>query len=228
MELEAIILAGGLGTRLRSVVSDIPKAMAPVAGRPFLEYVLEYLSRQGFYRIILAVGYKKEMVKDHFGTSFQNVYLTYSDEEELLGTGGAIRRALNLVNSTLCFVLNGDTWIKLDFRTVFKTHLKHGPHITVVVHKVPDVGRYGAVEVRKDRVAKFSEKGLSGAGYINAGVYLISPSIFLGYSLPEVFSFERDFLSPNTDALLPFAFKAKGQFIDIGIPEDYERAQRMF
>lgn len=226
MILQAVVLAGGLGTRLRSAVGETPKVMAPVAGRPFLEHVLVELDRQGFRRVILAVGYKKEAVTAHFGDSFRGLSLVYSEEQQLLGTGGGVKQALGFVNAGLCFVLNGDTWVKLNYVHMQREHLKQGARLSIAVREVPDVSRFGAVEIESGRVIRFLEKGRAGTGFINAGVYLLSTDVFADLMLPEAFSLERDFLVPNLATLAPLAFPVTGDFIDIGIPEDYQRAQR--
>jgi D-glycero-alpha-D-manno-heptose 1-phosphate guanylyltransferase len=227
MSLQAIVLAGGLGTRLRSVVADTPKVMAPIAGRPFLEYVLTDLDRHGFRSVILAVGYKKEMVMSHFGDSFLGLSLIYSEERELLGTGGAVRQALALAGTGPCFVLNGDTWVDLDYKEMLDVHLRRHAGLTIALRQVSDVGRFGAVEIEDGRVTKFCEKGRVGAGFINAGVYLLTSNTFSGYALPTAFSLEREFFAPNIKTLAPLAFVGDGQFIDIGVPEEYQRAQEI-
>lgn len=226
MTLQAVVLAGGLGTRLRSAVGETPKVMAPIAGRPFLEHVLVELDRQGFRHVILAVGYKKEAVIAHFGKSFRGLSLAYSEEQRLLGTGGGVKQALGLASAGLCFVLNGDTWVDLDYAEMQRAHREHRAQLSIAVREVPDVSRFGAVEIESGRLARFLEKGREGPGFINAGVYLLSTDIFAGLMLPEAFSLERDFLVPNLATLSPLAFPVTGDFIDIGIPEDYQRAKR--
>lgn len=228
MSLRAVILAGGLGTRLRPAVGDTPKVMAPVAGRPFLEHVLGRLEAHGFEQVVLAVGYRKEAVIGHFGASFGRIALRYSEEQAPLGTGGAIRRALPLAGPGPCFVLNGDTWLALDHAGMLRAHLAGGTALTMAVRPVPDVARYGAVRVEGARVTRFEEKGGTGPGLVNAGVYLLQPELLSGEHLPEAFSFETDFLAARLAALAPLAWVADGPFVDIGIPADYQRAQAMF
>jgi D-glycero-alpha-D-manno-heptose 1-phosphate guanylyltransferase len=226
--LRAVILAGGLGTRLRPAVGDTPKVMAPVAGRPFLEHVLGQLDAQGFVEVVLAVGYRKELIAAHFGASFRGLSLRYSEEQAPLGTGGAVRKALPLAGPGPCFVLNGDTWLALDHADMLRAHLASGAMLSMAVRAVPDVARYGAVRLEDSRVTRFEEKGRTGPGFINAGVYLLQPDLLAGPHLPEAFSFEADFLAARLPALAPLAWIADGPFIDIGIPEDYQRAQAMF
>lgn len=225
--LQAVILAGGLGTRLRPVVGETPKAMAPVAGRPFLEHLLSDLAAHGVRRAVLAVGYRREVIAAHLGAGFRGVSLAYSEEEEPLGTGGAVRRALRLAEPGPCLVLNGDTWVDLDHGAMVRAHVDAAAKVTIAVRAVPDVARFGALELDGGRVRAFREKGPSGSGFINAGVYVLGPDLFDGLALPAAFSLERDVFAPRVRELAPLAFEATGRFIDIGVPEDFERAQRL-
>lgn len=226
--MEAIILAGGMGTRLRSVVPDLPKPMAPVAGRPFLAWVLDRLLDAGFERAVLAVGYRHEALSAHFGARHRDLPLHYSVESHPLGTGGAIRLAADQITRYPVFVLNGDTYLELDYRAMLAAHRHAGAELSVAVCRVPDVGRYGALEIDDGVIRGFHEKGRSGPGYINAGVYLLSAEVMQRIPDGEPFSFEQQLLVPQVRQLRPRAFLAEGRFIDIGIPEDYERAQRLF
>jgi len=225
--MEAIILAGGLGTRLRSVVADLPKAMAPVAGRPFLEHLLDFLVDAGFASAVLAVGYRADAIRDHFGDRYRGLPLAYSVEGKPLGTGGAIRLAMNQASSPEVFVVNGDTFVDVDFSAMLAAHRGAHARLTIAVHEVPDAARYGALDITGDRVRGFFEKGRAGSGWINAGVYLLARALLDGEVLPTAFSFESDYLVPNVEALQPLAFPTKGLFIDIGVPEDYARAQSL-
>jgi len=225
--MEAIVLAGGLGTRLRSVVSDLPKSMAPVGGRPFLALLLDALDAGGFERVILAVGYKSDAIREHFGERYRTLQLRYSTELEPLGTGGAIRLALEQATAPEVFVLNGDTYLELDYRAMRAAHLQTAASLTVAVQAVPDASRYGALDMDAGRIRGFLEKGRSGPGLINAGVYLLARTLLDRYALPCVFSFESDVLVPHVREIAPLAFEASGTFIDIGVPEDYARAQSL-
>jgi D-glycero-alpha-D-manno-heptose 1-phosphate guanylyltransferase len=225
MSLTAIVLAGGLGTRLRSTVPDLPKPMAPINGRPFLALLLEYLSEQGVDDLILSVGYKHEVIQDYFGAGNSSQRVRYSVEDNPLGTGGAIRKALELVQCDPVFVVNADTFVRLDYRTMWSMHQAQALSLYMAVARVEDTARYGRVAVRDGRVVEFGEKGIGGPGLINAGVYLVSRELFTGCDLPERFSLEQDFLYPAVAELRPGAFEAGNYFIDIGVPEDYYRAQ---
>lgn len=227
VSLQAVVLAGGLGTRLRSAVGDTPKVMAPVAGRPFLEHLLAHLEAGGFGEVVLAVGYRREAVIAHFGSRFQGIPLRYSEEESPLGTGGAVCQALRLARPGPCFVLNGDTWLELDHAAMLRAHLDAGARLSMAVRRVADVARYGAVRILGSRVTAFEEKGRSGPGFINAGVYLLDRDLLQAEPLPRAFSFEADYLAARLPSLAPLAFPAEGRFIDIGVPEDYEWARRM-
>lgn len=226
--MEAVILAGGLGTRLRAVVPDLPKPLAPVAGRPFLSILLDQLDKQGFRRVILSVGYRHELIRQAFGYRYRNIELAYAIEDEPLGTGGAIRLAARQCNSAAMFVLNGDSYVDVDYAAMHAAYQARHAQMAICATAVANAGRYGRMVIDNERVVGFSEKGIEGPGMINAGVYLLAPALVLDPELPEVFSFERDFLEQRLDQLKPLAFSATGNFIDIGIPEDYERAQRLF
>jgi D-glycero-alpha-D-manno-heptose 1-phosphate guanylyltransferase len=225
--MQAILLAGGLGTRLRGVVSDLPKPMAPIDGRPFLAFLLDELSAAGFTSAVLAVGYRHEAIQQHFGDRYRSLLLHYSVEPEPLGTGGALRLALAQTAAPEIFVLNGDTYLELDYSAMRAAHRQARAELTVAVRQVPEAGRYGALDLAAGHIRGFFEKGRSGPGAINAGVYLLSRGLFDRYELPPAFSFETDFLAPRVLALKPLAFAADKLFIDIGIPENYARAQEL-
>lgn len=222
--MEAIVLAGGFGTRLRQVVSDLPKPMAPVAGRPFLEIVLESLARKGFRRVILSLGYLAEKVVSHFGDRFAGMELVYEIEPVPLGTGGAIRLALARCVADHVFVFNGDTFLDLDVEKLELYWQEH--HVPIIVaREVAETARYGRMEIVEGRVGGFLEKGIAGPGFINAGCYVLPQNILDNYELGKPFSLETDFLVQAVRDQRIDAFVTKAHFIDIGIPEDYARAQ---
>ncbi|MFP5203832.1 MAG: nucleotidyltransferase family protein [Acidobacteriota bacterium] len=223
--MEAIILAGGLGTRLAPRVSGLPKAMAPVAGRPFLEILLRQLDRCGCTRAILAVGYLHAAIEDHFGAAFGGLRLDYSVEGAPLGTGGAIRNALVLAREEAALVLNGDTYLDADYAAMLRMHRAEGRPMTIAIVHQPDIARYGGVLVRERRIAGFEEKGRSGPGWINAGAYVLSREFPWPAEHADKFSIEKDVLAPGVGRLQPTAFPVEGFFLDIGVPEDYDRAQ---
>ena len=226
--MEAIVLAGGLGTRLRGVVDDVPKPMAPVHGRPFLALILDRLAADGFATAIFAVGYRHEAIRAHFGGSYRGLALRYSVESEPLGTGGAIRLACEQASARDLFVLNGDTYLELDFRAMLAAHAGAAAELSMAIHHVPDVARYGALDIDGAIVRGLREKGCAGPGWINAGAYVMSPALRARFPDQQAFSFESDLLAPEMESIRPRAFRASGLFIDIGVPEDYARARELF
>lgn len=227
MERVAVVLAGGFGTRLQSVVHDLPKPMAEVAGRPFLAHLLDGLADGGFTRVILSTGYKHECIESHFGGRYRSIVLSYARETEPLGTGGGIWNALQQSPSEYTFVCNGDTLFRADWEALERLALQHEAPV-IALRRVPDVSRYGCVETAPDgRVLRFVEKqAASGEGCINAGVYLLPKSLFAGFRVGERFSFEKEVLEKRVPELPLYAHLSDGYFIDIGIPEDYRRAQK--
>jgi D-glycero-alpha-D-manno-heptose 1-phosphate guanylyltransferase len=223
--MEAMILAGGLGTRLSSRLSGIPKAMAPIAGQPFLRILLDRLAKAGCARIILSVGYLRDVILETFGESYQGIPLHYVVEESPLGTGGAIRLALQHAVEGSLIVLNGDTYLDVDFAALLSRHTLGRRPMTMAVTAVEDTARYGGVIVEEERVTGFIEKGRSGRGWINAGVYVMEKNFPWPPNLPAKFSFEVDVLARSLGELRPAAFLCDGKFLDIGTPEDLDRAQ---
>ncbi|OGT60063.1 MAG: hypothetical protein A3E85_02605 [Gammaproteobacteria bacterium RIFCSPHIGHO2_12_FULL_45_12] len=224
--MKAIILAGGFGTRLQSVLRDVPKPMAPIAGRPFLAYLLRHLQAQGVDHVILSVHYRAEQIQHYFGTHFNGMTLEYVMEATPLGTGGAMRLALSSFRTNEpVFVLNGDTFVALDYRQMYAKHAAENSQLTFALCDMADCTRYGKVVIDDQHIVAFTEKGEVGRGRINAGVYLIQSDLFANYDMPALFSFESDFIYPNLQKLKPHYYLSAGYFIDIGVPEDYQRAQ---
>jgi D-glycero-alpha-D-manno-heptose 1-phosphate guanylyltransferase len=223
---EAIILAGGFGTRLRSVVSDVPKPLAPVGGRPFLSWVLDAMASQGIRRVILATGFMGDCVTDVCGDSWRGMELVYSQELKPLGTGGAIALAFSMVRGDACLVLNGDTWLTLDYADFDRSWQAHDSCLAIALTEVADVSRYGAVQVKCNRVLGLVEKGHAGPGYINAGIYGVRRSLMSDFPALQSFSFENEVLMPTVKREAVFGYTRTSDFIDIGVPEDYQRAQR--
>lgn len=222
--MEAIILAGGFGTRLRQVVSDLPKPMASVAGHPFLEILLASLAAKGFQRIILSVGYMADKIIDHFGNHFLGMSLIYEIESSPLGTGGAIRRAMTRCTSDHVFVFNGDTYLDLEVTDV-ETYWKIQNNPIIVAIQVQNTTRYGRLKVTDGYISGFMEKGISGVGFINAGCYIFPTNILDEFPINQPFSLETDFLIKEVNKQHFNAFITHGKFIDIGTPEDYYFAQ---
>lgn len=223
---EAVILAGGLGTRLRSTVPDLPKCMAPVNGKPFLEYVIRSLHKQGIERFVFALGYKSEAFTQFLDAVLHGDAYIISLEDEPLGTGGAVRLACNVTINDNILVTNGDTLFNADIQTVATFHTEKSAECTLSLKPMKDVDRYGAVELDEEgRVKDFKEKQYFAEGLINGGVYILNVEAFKGKHFPGKFSFEKDYLERYCGEGKIFGLAQDGYFIDIGIPEDYEKAQ---
>lgn len=220
--MEAIVLAGGFGTRLQSVVSEVPKPMAPIGEKPFLEYILKYLQKNGINKVILSVGYKWEIIRDYFGDKFENIELVYSVEDEPLGTGGAIKKAMGLVEKNEVYIINGDTFFDVELS---KLSLENGSMLQLSLKTMSDFDRYGCVESDADGyITAFTEKSYRKKGNINGGIYLANKYIFDNFKLSEKFSFE-EFMQDNFKTIKATVKVFDNYFIDIGIPEDYKKAQ---
>lgn len=223
---EAIVLAGGLGTRLRSAVPDLPKPLAPVAGRPFLDYLLGHLEHVGARHVILSIGYLSEHIEARYGGRFGSVEISYSRESAPLGTGGALRQALSFSAGAYTLALNGDTLLECDPWPFIVATARTHKQLGILTRDVEDTRRYGRCELSNDVVVGFGLKEATGPGLINAGVYCLRHDLFEGHALPDRFSFEHDFIEPRLARLKPYGARVRGYFIDIGVPEDFERAQR--
>ncbi|EPP1572626.1 D-glycero-D-manno-heptose 1-phosphate guanosyltransferase [Campylobacter lari] len=214
--MQAIVLAGGLGTRLKSVVQDLPKPMAPINGKPFLAFVLEYLKKQGITEVILSVSYKYKLIQEYFKDEFEGIKIRYNIEKELLGTGGAIKDALKFIQNQ-AYVLNGDTIFDIDLK---KLALNDGK-ICIALKQMQNFDRYGTVNVdNQGIVTSFEEKVFKKQGLINGGIYLLKKDIFDEFDLEKKFSFE-EFLQENFELLKIQTQIFDDYFIDIGIPQDY-------
>lgn len=224
--MEAVVLAGGFGTRLRKLVPNLPKPMAPIGDKPFLQILLKSLFQKGFKRIVLSLGFMSEKISEYFGEHYLGMELVYVVEEVPLGTGGAVRLALSACKDDHVFIFNGDTYLDLEVEEVEKLWLERR-QLIIVGREVPDVGRYGKLLVEKGNVKGFSEKGASGFGFINAGCYVLARNQLDCFPLNHNFSFESDYLNNIVTKLPIAAFITKGLFIDIGVPEDYLLAQNL-
>jgi D-glycero-alpha-D-manno-heptose 1-phosphate guanylyltransferase len=221
---EAIILAGGLGTRLRDTIPDLPKSMAPVAARPFLFYVINYLRMQGIGRFIFSLGYKHELIEAYLDQEFSTLDYSCSIEKEPLGTGGAIRLACLSSTQENIVIANGDTLFKVNLSALSLKHQETNADCTLAVKPMKDFERYGTVELNeKGLVTGFKEKQYYSHGLINGGLYILNRSRFLSHDWPEKFSFEKDYLEEKKGRFA--ASIQNGYFIDIGVAEDYNKAQ---
>jgi len=222
---ECIVLAGGLGTRLRSAVSDLPKCMAPVAGKPFLHYLFKYLERQCVERVILSTGYLHEAVDVWVGATRWNFEILAVVEPEPLGTGGAIRLAMGQAGADRVLVVNGDTFFDVDVERLSAEHNRSGAVLSVALKPMLGFDRYGTVLTDADgRIASFREKQFCESGRINGGVYLLNRENHLFDGLPRRFSFETEVLQKRCDDFRFQGMECDGYFIDIGIPSDYRKA----
>lgn len=221
----AIILAGGLGTRLRGVVGDLPKPLAPVQGRPFIAWQLDLLAAQGIKTVVLATGYRAELFREVLGEDWQGVRLAHAPEPEPLGTGGAIAHAAAHAPAHDALVLNGDTYMRIDVADFASRMQQMRAWAGLSLVQVPDTARYGAVALREGRVTAMSEKGAQGSGLINGGWYWLSAAALGSMDTARVYSFERDVL-PGWVVQHPlYGYAKTSNFIDIGVPEDYEAIQ---
>lgn len=224
--MEAIVLAGGFGTRLSHIVKDVPKPMAPVAGKPFLEYILDDLVRQGVTRIVIAVHYKKERIMEYFGNAFHGAEILYSVEETPLLTGGAIKKAQELCLDDVVWIINGDTYFEVPLAKM-RSEAEASAKVVIAVKEMQNFSRYGQVDITADgRVTAFREKAPCEQGFINGGVYCLRKSTLDSY--PEKFSLENDCFPQLLETGGIYALESRGYFIDIGVPEDYYKAQQYF
>lgn len=223
---DAIILAGGLGTRLRSAVPDLPKCMAPVNDHPFLKYVIDQLLSEGIHHFIFSLGYKHEVIEAYLANKFPGLSFTTSIEDEPLGTGGAIKLALQKTNEQSVLVTNGDTLFKASVKELSTMHSSNGADCTLALKPMQNFDRYGVVELgNNNAIVSFREKKFYEEGLINGGLYVVNRNAFLQEGLPQKFSFEKDYLEAFYKTRKMLGIVQGAFFIDIGIPEDFARAQ---
>lgn len=225
--MECVILAGGMGTRLRSVVSNVPKCMAPVAGKPFLHYQFETLEKTGFSHVILSLGYKHQIVEDWVSSLKTKLQITPIVENQPLGTGGGIRLALTLATEPNIFILNGDSFLRVDFEEMMKIHISTNAVATLALKEMHNFDRFGLVELNSShQITAFKEKQFCHSGLINGGIYILQKKSLK--DSPERFSLEHDFFEKKVKENFFAGFITSGYFTDIGTPEDYAKAQSVF
>ena len=228
---KALILAGGFGTRLRSVISDIPKPMADINGKPFLSYLFDYILNQGagIEELILSVGYKHERIIDYYGNKYGILNLKYAIEDKPLGTGGAIKNAINKFGGdNEILILNGDTFFNIDIKKLYEFHRNKNSALTIALKKMENSDRYGFIEIDiTGKIMKFLEKGHIHvmSGFINGGIYILNKSFLDNIENSYPFSFEKDIIERYYGCGKFYGINFNGCFIDIGVPEDYERAK---
>lgn len=228
---EAIILAGGFGTRLQSVVADRPKPMALVCDKPFLHYLFQYLKHYKIQKVILSVGHKAEMIQEYFGEKYDEIIIDYAVEKEPMGTGGGIRMAMEKCNEKEVLVLNGDSFFDINLISFYNFYINQQSDVALAVRHIEDSSRYGTIQLNdSNRINLFTEKtGKAIPGIISAGIYIINRKLYLNHtSINKNFSIEKDFFEPNVNFYNLHAYLSEGYFIDIGIPEDYAKAQQDF
>lgn len=224
---QCIILAGGLGTRLRSAVADLPKCMAPVADKPFLYWVINYLLQQNVTSFVLSLGYMHEKIEDYIKKDFSQLDIKFSVEEEPLGTGGAIYLAMQKCTEENVMVVNGDTLFEINNQNLLAHHLSNKSDCTLALKPMKDFNRYGVVQIdANNNIISFEEKKYQHAGLINGGVYLINRNLFLNIIFPQKFSFEKEYLEKYMNDVKMTGVQDDGYFIDIGIPEDFAKANQ--
>ena len=222
--MEAIILAGGFGTRLQNKLGNIPKPMAPINNRPFLDYLLGYLIKNKVKRVIFSVYYQYQIIKNHYDDCYRNIDILYSIDTEELGTGGAIKNALLMVNDNHVFLINGDTYFNVNLSRLYKEHIANNNDITLSLKPMKNFDRYGIVETDSNaKVLSLKKKQYHDYGKIDGGIYLIKKNIFSVFKSSNKFSF-NDFIKNNLKNLKVGSLLFDELFIDIGIPEDYDRA----
>jgi NDP-sugar pyrophosphorylase family protein len=224
-----VILAGGLGTRLRSVVSDRPKVLVEIGGRTFLSYILDQLLATGMEDVVLCTGYLGEQVKAAFGERYGELCLNYSQEPSPRGTAGALRLALPRCKSDVLLVMNGDSYCDTNLESYWRWYEKRCAKASLCLVRVPDTGRYGRVTVgADDEVTAFDEKGKEqGPGWINAGIYLLSREAVLEIPEDRAVSLERE-IFPSWIGHGLHAFRNEAHFLDIGTPDDFAKAEAFF
>lgn len=225
--MECIILAGGAGTRLASVVADKPKYLANINGKPFLQILIENLEQQGFQHVILALGYMHEQVIDWLKGKAFLCKVTWVIERNPLGTGGAIKLALNKAKDPLVCIIHGDTLYKVDYRALFSNPIIHAHKVTMALKPMEHFDRYGAVSLHADHTVRaFKEKQPTSKGLINGGVYILNRILENLQTYPDAFSFEKDFLETEVVNGSIAGLIQDAYFMDIGILEDYEQIQK--
>ncbi len=226
---EALVLVGGKGTRLQSVVSDRPKVLASVCGKPFLTYLLEQIASVGITHTILCVGYRAEQVQAAFGQTFAGMRLSYSQETILLGTGGALRLALPFITSETLIALNGDSFCEVNLIDLWEWHKARQAKATMVLTHRSDTTRYGRVSFSPDgKISSFEEKGGSaGSGWVNAGIYVLDTELVRAIPPGHIVSLEHD-VFPGWIGQQLYGYPSQGRFLDIGTPESYAQADAMF
>lgn len=222
---QAVILAGGFGTRLQSVLRDVPKPLAPVRGLPFIHYILRWLEENGVQRVIASTGYLADKMEAGFRSYLGDLEMTFLREDSPLGTGGALYRSLREAGTGGVFALNGDTYFPADLNKFQREAERLASPLAIALRRVPDVSRYGAVDLDRGRIVAVNEKGRGGPGLVNAGLYFLPADLWRSMPMPDVFSWETDVLQPKAGILGAAGVELEAPFLDIGTPESYAEAE---
>ena len=227
--ITAVILAGGMGTRLQNIVSDRPKVMAEINGRPFITYLLDQLVDVGINQVFISTGYMARLIKETIGFSYKGLQVEYSREKTPLGTAGALKLAEQIVDAEYCLVMNGDSYTEFDPISLFMSCKQKNASIVLLVKMATDTSRFGTIQMNEqNEIVRFVEKGeTTGSGLINAGVYIMKTTAL--QKIPDVApcSLEYDFF-PSMIGKDIYGYEADGRFIDIGTPESYFQAEKFF
>ena len=223
-----VILAGGMGRRLRSVVPDCPKVLAKIFKRPFLTFLLDQLVSAGANEVVLCTGYMGDKVYKRIGKEYRSLRLLYSKEDKPLGTGGALKHVIPYIDSEYFLVMNGDSYVNVDLNDFLHWHIAINSQVSIVLTRVHNVSRYGKVAFAQDgQILSFEEKGVkSGSAWINAGVYLLNNEMLKFLPKENSFSLEREYF-PSLVGKGLYGYKTNGHFIDIGTPESFEEAEKL-
>ena len=228
-DITTVILAGGLGTRLRPTVSNRPKVLAKVLGRPFLTYLFDQLDHAGVREVVLCTGYMSDNVREEIGKSYRSLRVKHSEEDVPLGTGGALRLALPLIKSDTVMVMNGDSYADVDFKAFLEWFLRKNIAVAIILAKALETSRYGRTVITDDgHIETFEEKGgFEGEGWINAGIYLVRKKVVESIPPGRSFSLERE-LFPSLIGKKFYGYRCEREFIDIGTPRSFEKAEKFF
>jgi|TARA_B100000315_G_scaffold223925_1_gene229107 NDP-sugar pyrophosphorylase family protein len=228
-QVSVIVLAGGLGTRLRGVVPDLPKVIVEINGKPFITYLLDQLVEAKIDRVILCTGYMAQTIEETIGSSYRNLHIDYSREEKPLGTAGALKLAGQVDGTNYHLVMNGDSFTEVDLVSLMVVHKKSDANITILIKTVEDSSRYGKIQINdNNNITEFTEKGsCTGRGFINTGVYMMNTSMLLEIPDKIPCSLEYDFF-PSMIRQGLYGYETKEKFIDIGTPESFAKAEAFF
>ena len=224
-----LILAGGLGSRLKSIISDRPKVLVDVLGQPFISYILTQLNNLGTEYVVLSTGYLGDMIREEYGDKYKNLRIIYSEEHKPLGTGGAIRLALPLIKTPLVMVMNGDSYINISLNDYINWFTENNLHASICLTKKNDTKRFGRVKLKKNGIIdKFIEKkDFSGPGLINAGIYIFEKKLLNNIPTNKFYSLEREFFPRMLKSNI-HGYLCNNAFIDIGTTESYDKANKFF